>query len=203
MPSVLDIDEARATRRDEILSTAARVIAAKGFASATVRDIADAAGILSGSLYHHFKSKDQMLVEILQTMLTNTRSAYEEVLKQQLDPRESLTQMLLNGFEVLDRWQVEIRILQNDFPLLSTLPAFNFVAATQDEIEGIWVAEIRRGIDSGHFSRDLDAGLAYRVMMGSILNAGRWYRRGGPMTTKELGRLHANLFLDGISKSSS
>jgi AcrR family transcriptional regulator len=200
---MIETKEKRATRRDEILSTAAQVIAEKGFASATVRDIADAAGILSGSLYHHFKSKDQMLVEILKTMLTSARNAYEAVLELRVNPRESITHMIVNGFEVLDRWQVEIRILQNDFPLLSTIPAFNFVVDTQDEIENIWVTEIRRGIDDGYFSQDLDPGLAYRVIMGSILNAGRWYRRGGPISSKELGHLHANLFLNGMNDSSA
>ncbi|UMG92355.1 helix-turn-helix domain-containing protein [Nocardioides sp. TF02-7] len=41
------------TRRGELLAIAARLFAEKGFKNTTVRDIADAAGILSGSLYHH------------------------------------------------------------------------------------------------------------------------------------------------------
>jgi AcrR family transcriptional regulator len=200
---VIELEESKATRRGEILSTAARVIAAKGFASATVRDIADAAGILSGSLYHHFKSKDQMLVEILQTMLSQTRNAYEEVSEQGMNPRESVSQLLRNGFGVLERWQVEIRILQNDFPYLSTLPAFSFVSEVQDEIEQIWVKEIKRGMESGVFSSRVDAGLIYRVMMGSILNAGRWFRRGGEMTSEQFGRVHAEFFLNGLLNPAS
>ncbi len=200
---MIELEESKATRRGEILSTAARVIAAKGFASATVRDIADAAGILSGSLYHHFKSKDQMLVEILQTMLSQTRNAYEEVSEQGMNPRESVSQLLRNGFGVLERWQVEIRILQNDFPYLSTLPAFSFVSEVQDEIEQIWVKEIKRGMESGVFSSRVDAGLIYRVMMGSILNAGRWFRRGGEMTSEQLGRVHAEFFLNGLLNPAS
>ena len=200
---MIELEESKATRRGEILSTAARVIAAKGFASATVRDIADAAGILSGSLYHHFKSKDQMLVEILQTMLSQTRNAYEEVSEQGMNPRESVSQLLRNGFGVLERWQVEIRILQNDFPYLSTLPAFSFVSEVQDEIEQIWVKEIKRGMESGVFSSRVDAGLIYRVMMGSILNAGRWFRRGGEMTSEQLGLVHAEFFLNGLLNPAS
>src|SRR5262249_57938903 len=45
-------------RREEILAIAAKIFADKGYASTTVREIADAAGILSGSLYHHFDSKE-------------------------------------------------------------------------------------------------------------------------------------------------
>ena len=56
-------------RRDELLSTAGRLFAENGLRSTTVRDIADAAGILSGSLYHHFDSKESMVDEILRGFL--------------------------------------------------------------------------------------------------------------------------------------
>ena len=53
------------SRRNELLEIATRVFAEKGIASATVRDIAQEAGILSGSLYHHFASKEEMVKEIV------------------------------------------------------------------------------------------------------------------------------------------
>ena len=47
------------------MTIAAQVIAERGIKGATVRDIGDAAGILSGSLYHHFWSKEQIVLELL------------------------------------------------------------------------------------------------------------------------------------------
>ena len=55
---------ADATRRTEILQTANAVIASSGL-RASVQQIADAAGILAGSLYHHFESKEAILVELI------------------------------------------------------------------------------------------------------------------------------------------
>ncbi len=52
------------TRRDEILETAATLIATSGLRT-SLQEIADAAGILPGSLYHHFESKEAILVELL------------------------------------------------------------------------------------------------------------------------------------------
>lgn len=52
------------TRRNEILRTAAALIATSGFRT-SLQDIADAAGILPGSLYHHFESKEAILVELV------------------------------------------------------------------------------------------------------------------------------------------
>ncbi|AAS04975.1 TetR/AcrR family transcriptional regulator [Mycobacterium avium subsp. paratuberculosis] len=51
------------TRRAEILATAASLIASSGLRT-SLQEIADAAGILPGSLYHHFESKEAILVEL-------------------------------------------------------------------------------------------------------------------------------------------
>jgi len=60
-PALSDTD---GTRRTEILQTAAALIASSGLRT-SLQDIADAAGILPGSLYHHFESKEAILVELV------------------------------------------------------------------------------------------------------------------------------------------
>jgi AcrR family transcriptional regulator len=52
-------------RRSQILDTAGDVFARSGFARTSMKDLADACGILPGSLYHHFASKDAIAVELL------------------------------------------------------------------------------------------------------------------------------------------
>ena len=67
------------TRRDEILAIAALQFAERGVASTTVRDIGAAAGILSGSLYHHFESKEQMVAELLLPVMQRQVDHYRQV----------------------------------------------------------------------------------------------------------------------------
>ncbi|OQZ88609.1 TetR family transcriptional regulator [Mycobacterium alsense] len=62
-PGHMDNDDA-GTRRAEILQTAASLIASSGLRT-SLQEIADAAGILPGSLYHHFESKEAILVELI------------------------------------------------------------------------------------------------------------------------------------------
>ena len=67
-------------RRELILSTSAEMFARKGLRATTVRGIADAVGVLSGSLYHHFPSKDAIVDEVLSRYLDEIRARYAVVL---------------------------------------------------------------------------------------------------------------------------
>lgn len=53
-------------RRTQILHAAAELFASSGYARALLKDVADACGILPGSLYHHFDSKESIAVELLE-----------------------------------------------------------------------------------------------------------------------------------------
>ena len=55
-----------ATARDEILDAAAELFTTQGYASTSTRSIADAVGVRQSSLYHHFKTKDEILEDLLE-----------------------------------------------------------------------------------------------------------------------------------------
>ena len=72
-------------RREEILETAAALFASSGLRT-SLREIADACGILPGSLYHHFDSKEAIIVELVERY----RDDLERVAKEALDSLHSL-----------------------------------------------------------------------------------------------------------------
>src|SRR5437764_8236716 len=90
-------------RRAELLEVAAEMFADRGFRATTVRDIADAAGILSGSLYHHFDSKESMVDEILRNFLDELFGRYREIVTAGGDPRDMLEAVVVASFESIDR----------------------------------------------------------------------------------------------------
>ena len=77
------------------------MFAERGLRATTVRDIADGAGILSGSLYHHFASKEEMVDELLRGFLDWLFARYREIVDSEANPLERLRGLFMASFEAI------------------------------------------------------------------------------------------------------
>jgi AcrR family transcriptional regulator len=186
------------SRRDELLAIAARLFAEKGFRNTTVRDIADAAGILSGSLYHHFDSKESMVDEILSTFQEDLFGQYDAILAGDLDPLAQLEQAVLVSFDAIDRHRDEVAIYQNDAAYLLSFERFAYLGERNQQSRAVWVTLLQNGIDAGVLRDDLDLELTYRFIRDTIWVAVSWYRPGGRRTHTEIARQYLSILLEGI-----
>ena len=73
-------------RRDVLLREAARLFGEKGYENTSMRDIASAYGILPGSLYHHFRSKDELFVAVYAAGIDQIIEAVEKSTRDETDP---------------------------------------------------------------------------------------------------------------------
>lgn len=185
-------------RRNEIRSIAVSVFARRGFANATVRDIAEAAGILSGSLYHHFESKDEMLEEHLHELFDELISGYGAVASANVDVPEAFRRLIVFGFTSVAKRHDEFTIFQNDFAYLAQIPRFAFLREGSLEVQRVWITVIQRGVDEGVFDPKLDVHLAFRITMGALLAAVRWFQPDGTLTPETMGQRQADFFLHGL-----
>src|ERR1700723_4374381 len=64
-------------RRRQIIAAASELFARNGFEGTSIRDIAAASGVLSGSLYYHFPSKEDLLLTVHEESLTAMRQEVE------------------------------------------------------------------------------------------------------------------------------
>jgi AcrR family transcriptional regulator len=94
-----------ASRRDNVLLAGAKIFSEYGYKGATLRQIADAAGLLAGSIYHHFESKDALYEAVHAEGYRRMQRAVEEAIASQPDPWTALeaaccahlTEMLTGG----------------------------------------------------------------------------------------------------------
>jgi TetR/AcrR family transcriptional regulator, cholesterol catabolism regulator len=192
--------EPTSTRREELLAIAARLFAEKGFRSTTVRDIADAAGILSGSLYHHFDSKESIVDEILSSFQEELFGQYDEILASADDPRTKLERAVLVSFETIDKHHDEVAIFQNDAAYLLTFDRFAYLQTRNDQSRQLWLTLLRAGVDEGLLRDDLDLELTYRFIRDTVWVAVSWYRPGGRRTHTEIARQYLSILLEGIQR---
>ena len=186
------------SRRDELLAIAAGLFAQKGIKNTTVRDIADAAGILSGSLYHHFDSKESMVDEILRTFQEELFGQYDAILASDLDPLAKLEQAVVVSFDAIDQHRDEVAIFQNEAAYLLTFDRFAYLADRNRQSREVWLTLLRDGIEAGVLRDDLDVELTYRFIRDTVWVAVSWYRPGGRRTHTEIARLYLSILLEGI-----
>jgi AcrR family transcriptional regulator len=192
---------ARAERRAELLATAAEVFASQGYAATTVRKVADAAGILGGSLYYHFDSKESMADEILSTFLDEMWAAYDRVLAAGLGARETLEALIVESFRSIDRHRPAVVIYQNESKHLAASERFRYLLDSQRRFEEMWTGLLDRGVDEGAFRPDLDRTLVYRFIRDTVWVAANWYQHGGRLSAEEIAKQYLAMVLEGIQAS--
>ncbi|GAA1703385.1 TetR/AcrR family transcriptional regulator [Dietzia cercidiphylli] len=187
------------TRREELLAIAAGLFAERGLRATTVRDIADAAGILSGSLYHHFTSKEAIVDEILRGFLDSLFGDYQRIVDAGSSPRETLEGLVRVSFEAIHRHRDEVAIYQDELKHLRGNPRFDYLRERNTEFREMWTDVLSRGMESGEFRPDLDIRLTYRFLRDTVWVAVRWYRPEDADDHAAIADQYLRIVLDGLA----
>lgn len=190
--------QSRSTRRDELLTLAGKMFAEQGLRTTTVRDIADSAGILSGSLYHHFDSKESMIDEIIRGFLDPLFASYREIVDSGLPSRETFTKLVIASFETIERDHYAVAIYQDEAKRLVTQERFSYIKERNTEFRELWFGVLERGVADGTFRSDLNTRMVYRFMRDTVWVAVRWYRPGGSLSAEQVAEQYLHIVLDGI-----
>jgi TetR/AcrR family transcriptional regulator, cholesterol catabolism regulator len=187
------------SRRDELLELAAMMFAERGLRATTVRDIADAAGILSGSLYHHFASKEEMVDEVLRGFLDWLFARYQDIVDTEPNPLERFKGLFMTSFDAIEHRHAQVVIYQDEAKRLSSQPRFSYVEDLNKRQRKMWVDVLHQGIEEGYFRRDLDVDLVYRFIRDTTWVSVRWWQPGGALTAEQVGRQYLSIVLGGIT----
>jgi TetR/AcrR family transcriptional regulator, cholesterol catabolism regulator len=181
-----------------VVQLAGELFAQKGFRATTVREIADAAGILSGSLYHHFDSKESIADEILSSFINDVLADYRTAASSAGSPPDVLEQIVRSTNRTLSRHRAALAMLQNDWSYFAAQPRFGYLRKALNEIERTWVAQLERGQDSGVFRADLDPRLTYRLLRDVLWIPSQWRVAGG-YSTDQVAESLLKLLFHGIT----
>jgi len=187
------------SRRDELLELAAKMFAERGLRATTVRDIADSAGILSGSLYHHFSSKEEMVDEVLRNFMDWLFARYQEIVDTHSNPLERLKGLFMASFDAIEHRHAQVVIYQDEAKRLLPQPRFSYLEDLNKQQRKMWVDVLHQGIEEGYLRPDLDVDLVYRFIRDTTWVSVQWYQPGGPLTAEQVGRQYLAIVLGGIT----
>ena len=191
----------RSERRAHLVVLAGELFAQKGYRATTVREIADAAGILSGSLYHHFDSKESIGDEILSSFINEVLADYRGAVASAASPRAAIEQIVRSTSRTLARHRAALAMLQNDWSYFAAQPRFAYLPRALREIERIWVSQLEAGKESGLFRADLDSKLTYRLLRDVLWIPEQWRRTRGYSTDQVVDGVLRILFAGNASRA--
>jgi TetR/AcrR family transcriptional regulator, cholesterol catabolism regulator len=183
---------------DDIVSAAAKIFRTKGYHAATVRDIADEVGILKGSLYHHFASKEELLYLVVKEPIAQMYRTITEIAAADATAAEKLRRAISAHLEAFDRHYPHLFVYLRERE--SVKRRFReMIGFSPKEYERCWQQILREGIENGEFRPDLDIQVTSYGMLGMLNWSYKWYDPQGRLSVREVAEEFTTLALAGVA----
>ncbi|WP_170827742.1 TetR/AcrR family transcriptional regulator [Pseudomonas marincola] len=170
--------------RGKLLQMAAHLFRSKGFDRTTVRDLAGAVGIQSGSIFHHFKSKDEILRSVMEETIRYNTALMRDALGQAASTRERMLALIRCELQsIMGGTGEAMAVLVYEWRSLSD-DGQQFILALRDEYEQIWLDVLEEARVQGEFSGD--PFIIRRFLTGALSWTNTWFRSEGPMSLDQL-----------------
>ena len=187
-PAIVD-----GNRRADLIRVSARLFRDRGYDGTTIRDIADAVGMRSGSPFYHFKSKQEILAAVMEEGLLSCLPAVERIVGADLAPRAKFRALVRAHLEtVLAEGHDFIPVLLYDWRALSPELRAGIVAL-RDRYDQLWQAALTE-LKQAQLIKS-DSKVARLLLMGAINFSVQWYQPGKGCTLDQLADEAVDMFL--------
>lgn len=191
-----------AERRTRLIQIAAVVFQEKGYAAATLQDIAQRFGTDRASLYYYVGSKEELLHECISQVLDSNLAEGERIQAGPGSPRSKLTELItitIRSFE--EHYPYAFVYMQENMHHVSSRDsdwAADLVEKTH-AYERLVQGFIQEGIADGSIRSDLPTGLLANGLYGMMNWTHRWFTPGGAWISEDLADAFLAVFFDGVA----
>jgi len=165
----------RERRRAEILAAAGRLFAARGVRETTVRQIAEEVGVLAGSLYYYFETKESILDALMRPYVDALLARYRQCAARPGESREKLQWLVETSLLAMLEHPNENAILQTELHRSFREEHYLYLRQAVDEIEHIYIEVIVAGIEAGQIRGDVEARFLFRTLMDIVKGTPYWF----------------------------
>lgn len=181
-------------RRADIVRAAGRLFNQKGYSATTIRDIANAVGMRSGSPFYHFRTKHDMLRAVVLEGIGTMNEAVAKAANSGKSPRATFEAMLRAHLDQLlgEQGRDFAAALLHESRHLDPAELAE-VVALKDRYEAMWQKALQDLKRAGLIADDSQ--VARLFLMGALNWTVQWYRPDGPRSIDQIARQLASFLL--------
>ena len=173
------------TKEERILAIAANLMSSKGYDGTSFQNIADKVGLHKSTLFHYFKSKEEMLRRILEESMNEVNMRLEEVVADsQLAPEEKLRTAMKNHVKLLTKYSDNVNVYLNEIRSLSRQNR-NLYIAKRKKYEKNFQNIIAEMGKKGYFS-GCDPKVTTFGILGMLNWVAKWYKKDRSLSAEEI-----------------
>jgi AcrR family transcriptional regulator len=185
-------------RREQIIYTAAKLFRNKGYAASSMRDIANELNIEAASLYHHIKSKEEILEMICFSMANKFLSSIAEANDIYFNAEERLRKAILHHVEIITEDIDKSAVFLREWRSLPENSLNDFVQL-RNHYESEFTKIMESGVQEDVFDH-VDVKFAVLSVLSSVNWINEWYRPEGKMGVNEIAQKISDFVLGGLRK---
>jgi AcrR family transcriptional regulator len=187
------------SRKEQVIRKAAELFKDKGYAAASMRDLAQLLGIEAASLYSHIKSKEEILRSLCFDMAAEFRKSLEEVEKEKVTATEKLRSGIIGHIQVMAKDLTASAVFMNEHRHLSQPFLRDFLLLRINYINR-FKSILEEGVRTGEFKDSIDKKLAVMTLFSSLNWMPMWYDPGSAIDPHQLGEQLADMLVNGLKK---
>ena len=189
--------EGKESRRDQILRTATRIFCEKTYHGTTLQDIADAVGMLKGSLYYYISSKEELLADIILDAVHTLNEDLVRVENANLEPVERLRRIVREHIKFNAMYRESGTLFLTERNVISSL-AMTELMEIFDRRDKLVVRTLSEAIETGVY-RPVDIRTTALAIVGMCNSVLWWYHPSGRLSYDEIADTFFELIHQGLS----
>jgi AcrR family transcriptional regulator len=183
--------------KERLLRVATRLFARHGFEGTSVQDIVDAAGVTKGAMYHYYDSKDDLLYEVYNKLLTMQTSHLEAIAA---GPGSAEERLRAAAVDVVQTSLDNLDDMIIFFRSMHMLPADKQaqVRAGRRYYQDKFRVLVDEGVAAGTFRSDVPSDIVVHYFLSVVNQLGSWYHTEGSLSAAQVGELFTELLIGGL-----
>ena len=189
--------EARSGTKERILKIAVELFYQNGFAATSVREIAEAAGVGQSSLYHHLRSKDQILIQLHVAFIDKLLADLQSTAISDAPPADQLRDIARVILATVETHQYEVTVFLREEHALPE-EARKSIVAERDKVDALIDSILQRGVNRGDFRANIHVRLVRLAILGMCNWSYQWFRPNGTISSAEIAEQFSDLYIKGL-----